>query len=166
MLLFSYGSNMCSSRLKARISSIRVIGIGKLYKHVLGFHKMSVDGSGKADVLHTGINSHFVWGVVAEIDPSEKKILDTYEDYGKGYLDKVVDIEMEAGELIGVLTYYAIKIDSELKPYSWYLDFVLAGAREHGLPEDYIQRLEQIESVQDPEMDRAVVNREILYGSS
>lgn len=99
-----------------------------------------------------------------EIDPADKEILDKYEDYGKGYLDKVVDIELETGQILKVLTYYAIKIDSELKPYSWYLDFVLAGAREHGLPEYYIQNLEQIKSIPDPVVDRALVNREILYG--
>jgi len=123
-----------------------------------------MDGSGKCDVLYTGLDSNYVWGVVVEIDPAEKKVLDAYEDYGKGYLDKVVDVELESGQIFSALTYYAVKIDPDLKPYSWYLDFVLAGARELGLPEDYIQNLERIESIVDQDHDRTRFNREILYG--
>ena len=127
MLIFCYGSNMCSSRLEARISSARRIAIGKLHRHALRFHKVSADGSGKCDVLHTGLETTNVWGVVVEIDPAEKKIIDVHEDYGNGYSDKIVDIELESGQILSVLTYYAIKVDPKLKPYSWYLDFVMAG---------------------------------------
>jgi hypothetical protein len=30
-------------------------------------------------------------------------------------------------------------IDDRLKPYSWYKDFVMKGAQEHGLPLEYIR---------------------------
>jgi hypothetical protein len=141
-----------------------MIAIGKLYQHALRFHKVSVDGSGKCDVFHTGLDTNYVWGVVVEIDPAEKQIIDAYEDYGNGYSDKIVDIELESGQILSTLTYYAIKVDPALRPYSWYLEFVLAGAREHGLPEDYVQALELVEGTIDPDVDRAQSNREILYG--
>jgi hypothetical protein len=40
-------------------------------------------------------------------------------------------------------------IDDRLAPYTWYKDFVLHGAREHGLPAAYIAGIEAVEARQD-----------------
>ena len=34
--------------------------------------------------------------------------------------------------------------DPSLTPYDWYKAFVLAGAREHGLPQDYVAALDAV----------------------
>jgi len=40
-------------------------------------------------------------------------------------------------------------LDDSLRPYDWYKALVLAGAREHKLPEEYIQQIENVHVVQD-----------------
>ena len=162
MLIFCYGSNMLSDRLHQRISYSRTIGIGKLSGHLLKFHKVGRDRSGKCDVSSTGIRKDHVWGIVVEIDPAEKATLDQYEDYGIGYSEKTVEIEMDSGDKIKSLVYYALWIDPLLNPYDWYLDFVLAGAREHNLPEYYIKSIESIRTIPDPDINRSQLNRKIL----
>ena len=49
------------------------------------------------------------------------------------------------------MTYRATRIDPDLKPFAWYLAHVLAGAREHRLPADYIAAIECLAVVDDPD---------------
>ena len=46
------------------------------------------------------------------------------------------------------------KNDPSLRPYTWYKRFLVEGAREHSLPEDYIAELELIEAVTDSNEQR------------
>ena len=39
------------------------------------------------------------------------------------------------------------RTDAALRPRGWYKDHVLGGAREHGLPADYVREIEQIEPI-------------------
>jgi gamma-glutamylcyclotransferase len=152
MIYFAYGSNMSFKRLSARISNITRLGVATLSKHDLRFHKISEkDGSGKCDIFETNDPEHQVIGVVYEIDPSEKHILDTYE--GVGYEVKEINVEM-GGDLVSAFAYYATYIDQTLKPLHWYKEHVLRGARENDLPEYYIRRIEMIGSVDDHDDER------------
>jgi hypothetical protein len=42
-----------------------------------------------------------------------------------------------------------------LLPFRWYLDFVVAGAEENGLPSDYCDRLRATAFVEDTDLERA-----------
>ena len=57
-------------------------------------------------------------------------------------------------------------IDDRLLPYRWYLAFVVAGAREHGLPESYVRTIAGVEARTDPSRERRRRNRRILNGSA
>lgn len=61
-------------------------------------------------------------------------------------------------------TYHArdAAIVSGLKPFDWYLDYVVAGARYHGLPRSYIAALMRVQSRRDPVERRNALNRRIL----
>jgi hypothetical protein len=50
-------------------------------------------------------------------------------------------VQSSDGQDVQVQTYIADHdaIDDRLKPYSWYKDFVMKGAQEHGLPLEYIR---------------------------
>ena len=50
-------------------------------------------------------------------------------------------------------------IDSGLSPFDWYKELVLSGARENGLSRDYLDAIEAVPSVADPEPERAERNR-------
>lgn len=145
---------MSSLRLTDRVPSAGFVSIGKLAAHQLRFHKIGMDGSSKCDAEHTGCPNHFVWGAVFEIPVSEKAVLDRYEGLGCGYGEKSVAVRLEKGELVEAATYYALRTDPGLKPFHWYKEHVLRGARENGLPEDYIAVIESVASIADPDHER------------
>ena len=151
ILYFAYGSNMSTRRLVARVPSAEVISVAKLRGHRLEFHKLGKDGSAKCDVACTGDSNDVVYGVVFSIPLSEKATLDKIEGLGNGYAEKNVVVASESGRTFEAVTYYATNIDASLKPVDWYVEHVVRGAREHGLPPEYISRIEAIESIPDPE---------------
>ncbi|MDZ7803176.1 gamma-glutamylcyclotransferase family protein [Thiohalophilus sp.] len=154
MLYFAYGSNMSSHRLLARVPSARSVTIARLPGHRLRFHKKSVDGSAKCDIEQTGNESDVVHGVVFNIAPEEKPELDRHEGLGQGYEEKRVSIYIDDGNSLSALTFYATRIEPTLKPYVWYREHVLRGAREHGLPDYYIKSIAGIEAIPDPDTHR------------
>lgn len=155
---FAYGSNMSLRRMKSRVPSSRMIGSAKLPAHRLVFHKISTkDGSAKCNILPS--STDVVYGVLFEFNPGEKKDLDRYEGLGDGYEEKFVDVELRLGEHIRATTYYATNTDPLLKPFSWYKRHVLEGALGAALPDVYIQMIEQVEEIRDPDPER--VKREL-----
>lgn len=161
MQIFCYGSNMLSQRIQERVPSARPICLGRLVAHRLAWHKRSDDGSGKCDIEKTDVAGDFVLGVIYEVDAAEKPQLDAAE--GKGYEQTSVDVETPTGS-VRALAYKAANIDAARQPYHWYKAFVVAGAREHGVPEDYLLGLEAIASIEDPKAIRKKKNEELLKG--
>lgn len=154
MIYFSYGSNMSARRLGLRISEVEKIGIATLCGHDLRFHKVSKkDGTGKCDIFKTNDPNHFVMGVLYEINPSEKSKLDKYEGLGYGYDEKRINLEID-GKPISAFTYYATNIDPSLIPLNWYKEHVIRGARENGLPEEYVLKILAVESIEDQDVER------------
>lgn len=142
MYIFSYGSNMLLSRITKRINSYRKIKIGYLPKHLLRFHKISIDGSGKADAHYTGKNLDVVWGVVGHISTNDKRKLDHFEGLGKGYNESTVEIITNKGNILATIYLADVKrINSNLLPYFWYKDIVVRGCIENQLPEDYTKEI-------------------------
>jgi gamma-glutamylcyclotransferase len=160
---FAYSSNMLTARLRERVPSASAIGIGQLVGHALSWDKHSwQDGSGKCDAEATSGNDDVVWGVLFELDPEDKPALDKAEGVGAGYLEKTVNVLTEAGPVTAV-TYCATDKDAALRPYHWYKALVIAGAREHGLPASYRNRLELVATVSE-HTTRARRHRELLPG--
>lgn len=157
MYYFSYGSNMSTKRLIARAPGAVKVGSGRLAMHQLRFHKISHrDGSAKCDAEETGNSEHVVYGVLFQITELEKTRLDRYEGLGQGYTQKTVEVELLGGNVIHAYLYSATLIDPGLKPYSWYKEHVLRGAREHALPESYIRMIEKITSIPDTDRTRHI----------
>lgn len=146
---------MSIPRLTDRVLSARAVTIAQLHKHKLKFHKKSKkDGSAKCDVEYTNNPEDVVHGVVFQILASEKPKLDEKESLGKGYKEKIVSVIAQNGETLDAVTYYATNIDPSLKPYDWYKEHVIRGAREHGLPPEYIATIDAINSMSDPDKKR------------
>jgi len=144
---------MSTPRLRHRIASPLVISAARLHGHRLKFHKRSHDGSAKCDIEHTRDHADVVYGVIFHMLASDKKILDRYEGLGNGYEEKHVSIILPDDNTLDAFTYYATHIDTSLQPYHWYKEHVLRGAREHKLPGQYIESIESIASVPDPDAD-------------
>lgn len=158
MLYFAYGSNMSGRRLKARLTSAEPLQRARLAGYRLCFHKYSADGSGKCDIVPADNSVH---GVVYRIADAEKALLDAYEDHGCGYTDCQVEVVSDDGTMLTALTYQALITEPQLQPFDWYKAHVLIGAREHGLPADYIRSLAAAVSQPDPDRQRHAVETSI-----
>lgn len=157
MFYFSYGSNMSSLRLLTRVSTANFVTVAALYGHELKYHKVSqVDGSGKCDIYFTNDPAHIVHGVVYEIHKAGKKVLDKIEGLGVGYDEKTVTLNAGDNTVLEAHTYCATTIDSAIKPYLWYKEHVMRGAREFALPRHYIARYVDVAAMEDSDKDRHV----------
>lgn len=162
IVYFAYGSNMHTPRLRFRVRGCKVIGIATLVGHELRFHKASKDGSGKCDACWTGSPTDLIVGVLYTLPASQKSALDRAEGLGQGYDEATITVVTAEGEAIDAVAYFASDgaKDEKRKPYQWYKDFVERGAREHDLPEDYIQRfIVNVEAVPDPDANRDKARR-------
>jgi hypothetical protein len=114
----------------------------------------STDGSGKCDVIDDAGTLRPVHGVVYRIEGHEKPLLDRAESLGVGYRDAQVVVHMGA-QTVSAWVYRALRTDATVLPYDWYHALVLAGAREHGLPGDYLQALASVRTCPDTDTGRA-----------
>lgn len=147
MVVFSYGSNMSIKRIKERIPNVSKIGIGKIKGYTITFFKKSKDGSGKATIIKAKEDSE-VWGVLFSISEKDKKKLDKIEGLGYGYNITNLDVYNENDEIIKAYAYIAEEnyINENLKPFDWYFNYVLNGAKENNLPFEYIEFLKLIKN--------------------
>ena len=147
MLYAAYGSNLHPMRLAKRVSSAELVGSSFLPCWSLHFHKRGADGSGKGDVLSGGDGIHVA---VFEISADDKLILDEIE--GVGYSDALLSVPT-FGDCV---SYFADEshIDATLDPYDWYKELVLIGAKTHGFPATYLDRIRSVATCEDPDSDR------------
>ena len=163
---FAYGSNLSSPRLFARISSARALTTARLHEHSLAFHMPGQDGSAKCDAHFTGQAEDTVWGVVYQIDPLQRPVLDRFEGLGDCYGIKAVKLITAENQSLQAFTYYALRTDANQPPYCWYRDHILFGAREHGLPSNYLAELEHIGFMKDTDTERRTNELSIYLSDS
>jgi len=158
--VFAYGSNMCSGRLRSY--EVRPEGPGRpamLRDYQLRFNKKSNDGSGKANVEpHTDAD---VWGVLYTIPEEDLEILDRRE---VGYRREQMPVHIRDVAVPDASVFLAREpsADPLLRPYSWYTRFLVEGAREHGLPAEYVDQLQRIEADQDEDQERDRRKRSLI----
>ena len=147
---FAYGSNLHPVRLLERVPSAQLVGVIKLRQHRLAFHKKGHDRSSKCNLVRTGEESDGVYGAIYEMDSAHKEALDCIEGNGNGYHDRQLTVELH-GKEHSCFTYFAQQsyIENNLKPYHWYKDLVVLGAKHLQFPDGYVRSIELIESVED-----------------
>ncbi len=160
-LYFAYGSNMLTRRLTARTPSAVAVGTAYVEGYRLTFDKVSTDASGKCDIEATGNAADRVWGVLFRIATAEAADLDDAEGLGHGYRKGQVEAAA-ASTRTAATAYFATDKDPKRIPYHWYKPFVLQGAVEHELPEDYIQLIRFVVSQPDPDPARRARNEVLL----
>jgi gamma-glutamylcyclotransferase len=152
---FAYGSNMLRERLSARCPSAKVLGRATATGYSLQFCKQSADGSGKATLVQSTKKDAIVHGVLFEIATAERADLDAAEGLGKGYArDDDFRVRSEDGNEVRATTYIGTRLDRSLMPYDWYRALVIAGARQHELPAEWVTAIEKVAAVRDPKPDR------------
>ena len=147
---------MSMRRLRARVPSARKVAVATLPGYQLLFHKKSErDGSAKCDASETGISTDVVYGVLFDIQTSEKILLDCAEGLGVGYAERMIRLYTKNKPAPLALAYVAISIDPTLKPFHWYKEHVVRGAVENRLPKNYLEMIQCIESIPDPNSQRS-----------
>jgi len=94
-LYFAYGSNMLEQRLKDRVKSAEFLLNAWIRGYEVRFRKMSIDGSGKADLVQTGDLEDIVHGVVYQFDPNEREALAAAEP---GYDRAAIQVHTDSGD--------------------------------------------------------------------
>ncbi len=146
-------------RLKERAPGVEKVGVFILKEHQLRFHKVSKDGSGKCDAYQTNNEDDMIFGALFEITEDEKKALDKVEGLGFGYEEKMVTVKNDPGDVFATLTYYATNTAPSLKPFSWYLNHVVVGAKETNVPSQYLELIQSTECRDDPDPNRDAEQR-------
>ena len=86
---------------------------------------------------------------VFEISREDKITLDRIEGVGEGYSE----IFLRIPGFSQCVSYAAAEshIEDSLKPYDWYKELVLLGARFHRFPDDYLDQIESVPAIDDPD---------------
>jgi hypothetical protein len=146
---FAYGSNLNDKQVLARCTNPKVVAVAKLPDHQLAFFGYSAiwDGAEESIVPAPGQD---VWGVIYELTPSDKDKLDDWQDAlfdGSGaYFHSPAKVTDQEGKVYTVLLFKKAKLGNPEKPSQEYLDFIVQGAVEHGLPSAYVDQLRGFES--------------------
>lgn len=148
-LYFAYGSNMWLAQMRDRCPGSEVVGVGRLLGHRLAFTRFSKKRSSTvADVV--GAPERDVWGAVYRVTSSDLDQLDRDEGVSFGaYRRDQVEIVLAEGGVQVAWTYTVVNKQPERPPARSYQSILVRGARDHGLPVEYIEQLEALECCPD-----------------
>ncbi|RUS84187.1 hypothetical protein EGW08_008074 [Elysia chlorotica] len=154
-MYFSYGSNLLRERILINNPSAKFFGVGRLQGYTLAFGSPEGTSSkrwlgGGATILKVDRPSS-VYGVIWVVDNSDMKNLDRQEAC---YRSLQVDVELTSktqhsteqtlAEMVQCRTYEMPNGIGNSLPSPHYKKVILMGARQNGLPDDYISFLEQL----------------------
>jgi hypothetical protein len=160
MLYFAYGSNLNPAQMLEFAPGHQVVGLAALRDHRLVFPRYSERwGGGTASVAHA--HGQTVWGMLYEIGEDDLTNLDRREGFRapgnqhNSYDRELLTVELERADDGSVprrvrASAYVARPSNPSPPSRRYLDTILAGARHHRLPEEYVERLEDHETGTEP----------------
>jgi len=147
-LVFQYGSNMSTARLNSAerlVGDARLIGVARtVATFEFGFTVWSGgNGCAAADLVPTD-KGRSIYGVLYEV-PDFLLSRDTAEARGRKSFDAIegeyvrTPVELIAGDgsQVQAITYLVRERQPNLKTSLAYVSHILAGLREHGIPEEY-----------------------------
>lgn len=139
---FAYASNMNREQFQQRAGAVGEEKNARLDNYALNFDKVARGGSGTANVVPT--EGQVVHGVLYRVSEQQLKALDRYEGVPEHYRRSQATVMDADGNKINAQLYLARKVRKGLKPDRYYLQRIITGAEEHGLPADYIEGLKGI----------------------
>ncbi|KAK6982448.1 hypothetical protein BgiMline_017832 [Biomphalaria glabrata] len=142
---FSYGSNLLKERILINNPTAQVFGTGKLHGYHLKFDTPAGCGKsrwyGAAATVRPKEGS-FVYGVIWDVNLEDMEKLDSQEAH---YYPIEVEVEHD-GQMVKCRTYeMQKKTTGYCLPSPHYKKVLIDGARQNGLPEEYVEYLESFE---------------------
>ncbi len=137
---FAYGSNMRHAQMVERRCELRFVGIARVLDYSLVFTGRSKYGGGVADIVRSPGNA--TWGGLFDLTDEELLVLDRHE---RLYRRAPIVAVLSDGSTCEAITYIVEdKADPPLRPRREYLQKIIEGARQCGLPDHCIEVLRGI----------------------
>jgi hypothetical protein len=131
---FAYASNLKKSNLEECLGSkINNFLDGRLLDYGFRFNVKNADGKARANIISS--ESEDVFGAIYELENTAKKKLLASEP---GYKLIEVNIETETG-YVPAVTFISEEDVEGIYPAKDYLKIISEGAKEHKLPEEYLE---------------------------
>ena len=132
-LYFAYGSNMNRALMRRHCPGGRGAGTATLAGYCF---IITVDGYASI-VPHPGGTVH---GVLWRLTPRDLAVLNAYESLDSGlYVRATLPVHSAGGRVAAMI--YVARRHAAGRPKPGYLDAVIGGARDFGLPDDYVSSL-------------------------
>ena len=137
-IYFAYGSNMNREQMGARCPDAEVMEIGEIKDLEFFINERGVASVRRAE-------GESVFGQLWKIDDEAEASLDMYEgvDDNRYRKDTVTVSAQDGRELKDVLIYIDDR-EKEGSPRPGYMEKIISGAEESGLPADYIRMLRSL----------------------
>ena len=148
LLNFAYGSNTATRYLRTYCPGAEPVMRAVLPNFWIEFRRFSTDlQGGISTIMETP--GDLVRGMLFSIPRDEVEALDVLEDVPLGlYLRQGFRVLGEDGAWHRAQLYRVARPEGPFAPSHRYLDYMLEGAREHGQPQDYIDRLESLRAAE------------------
>ena len=132
---FAYGSNMDPAGMVERCPGARFVGTVRVDGHAF-----RINGNHHATILPAA--GKHVFGVLWSITTADEAALDEYEGVAIAlYRRHVVRVVLADGAQCDALTYMARNVEPT-RTQAPYFDQLVAAARLHALPEEYVDEIE------------------------
>ena len=136
---FAYASNMSRAQMRSRAGEIFEERPVRLENFELVFNKKVRGGSATANIRPAA--GKFVEGVLYKLSEPTLRKLDRFEGAPIHYRRTEVLVTDRDGNKFNAQVYVATKVEKGLRPAAHYLQTILEGAGEHGLPVEYIEQI-------------------------
>lgn len=138
MLYFAFASNLDRGQMKRWCPASRFLKTAVLpgFRFVYDGFSVTWDGA-VGNIVKSDAES--VWGALYEITERDLRTLDAFEGYPRSYDHREVEVKDRDGKTYQAMTYF--RTGRALgQPHPDYERIVVDGAKECGLPDDYIDR--------------------------
>ena len=141
-LYFAYGSNLNLRHFKRRCPGAVALGRARLPDYKLAFTRYNrTHKGGVADIVPEPAAE--VWGALYDVDDACLATLDEYEGVPRSYRREAVRVFDDQGVRREAQAYVANQTGA-FAPSRQYLSIIVEGARDHGLPEEYIESIRAV----------------------
>ena len=143
-LMFSYASHMSSKQLLSFCPKARPVMAATLFNHRIEFRKNSadLDFGGISTVIPAPGDA--VHGVLNVLPNRNVAALDRIEELDRGLYERPTFLVLGAdGKTYRADLYRIVDPEEPFAPSPDYVAMMIEGAKEHGLPEAYIEHLRQ-----------------------
>ncbi len=138
MLYFAFASNMHQDQMKRWCPASRFLKAAVLDGYRFVYDGFSVTWDGAVGNIVKSDNEH-VWGALYEITERDRLTMDAFEGYPRNYEHRDVDVKDREGTSYRAMTYYRTGRPLS-KPHPDYERIVIDGAKQCGLPDEYIDK--------------------------